>query len=152
MLHVHVNASSYIWIIRVSNGRVASHIPSHIPRSRTSCCMCISMSHVSYEWVVPGTNESCLISSVMVVISHLHINSSCHIRISHVSYEWVMSHLNELCFIWMSHVSYEWVMSHLNESCLISIGHVRYVVCAYQWVILYMNECCLVRTSHVSYQ
>jgi len=39
----------------------------------------ISMSHVTYQWVMS------------------HINESCHVSMSHVTYQWVMSHTNESC-------------------------------------------------------
>jgi len=78
------------------------------------------MSHVTYEWVMSHTNESC------------------HIWMSHVTHEWVTSRMNksyhvckirvyllhgrrcnnntphESCDI-LSHMIY-WVMSHMNES------------------------------------
>ena len=80
----------------------------------------IWISHVSYKWVVSGTNELRLIWIIQT--GHkLYL-----IRMSHVSYQWVMSHMNESCLIWMSHVSYEWVMSHMNESCLVRMSHVSY--------------------------
>jgi len=65
----------------------------------------IWMSHVSHEWVMSHTNDSCFI---------FHGNESCPIWMSHVPYAWVMSHMP--------------VISHGNEWCPMSISH-EWVTC-----------------------
>jgi len=60
--------------------------------------------HVTYEWVMSRTNESC------------------HVRMSRVTYELVMRQMTESCHIWMSHVIYECVMSRMIESSHMRMG------------------------------
>jgi len=81
------------------------------------------VSHVTCEWVMSHTNQSC-----NIWMSHFtYAWAMSHIWWSHVTYEWVMfcriesfHNLNETCHIWISHVPYEWDMSHIG------ISHVTY--------------------------
>ena len=45
------------------------------------------LRHVTYQWVLSHTNESC------------------HISMSHDTYQWVKWHMNESCDVWMSHMN-----------------------------------------------
>jgi len=96
---------------------------------RDTCKSChISMSHVTYqwvmshlmqdvtcEWVVSRMNVSCQVQRIYITL-----------RMSHVTYEWVSSHLElqvsfakepyKRDYILQKRPITEWVMSHTNES------------------------------------
>jgi len=52
----------------------------------------ISMSHVTYQWVMSHVNES--LQEGGMAYGHVTYESF-HISMSHVTYQWVMSHVNE---------------------------------------------------------
>ena len=93
----------------------------------------LSMSHVSYLWVMSPIYESCLLS------------------MSHVSYLWVMSPIYGSCLLSMGHVSYLRVMSHLlismivwqSASCLEDRGVLMYETCDM------LHESCLQHTRRL---
>jgi len=114
----------------------------------------ISMSHVTYQWVMPCVNEPCDIS------------------MSHVSHKWVKSNANESCDVvlfyrWMSHstheyesfhiwrsrFTYKWVMSHISDSHhTYDMTHIwtrkwRSHV-THEGVMSHMKESCHAWTSH----
>jgi len=102
----------------------------------------LSMSHVSYQWVVSLINESC--HTYQWVTSR--INESCLLSMSHVAYAWVMLHTHESHVICISHVSFECITSHMN-ACLTSMTHV-----SHQWLMSLINDSCLTTMTHVSYE
>jgi len=89
----------------------------------------ICTSHVSYEWVMSGVNDSC------------------PAPMSHVSEEWLLSIIHGACLVWTSHIWYEWVICSMSLSCLVWTSHISYV-----WVMCRMNEPCPARMSHTSYE
>ena len=70
------------------------------------CHIWMSHVHITHEWPVSHTNESCRIQMRLVT-------RMC-------SFKWITRSsvtLNEWCHTWMSHVAYERVMSHKIGSC-----------------------------------
>jgi len=73
----------------------------------------VSMSHVTYQWVMSRINESC---PMWTAQGHWRSCPPASWVVSHVS------HLNEsrAYLIWMS-----CVMSHINEACHMRMSHIR---------------------------
>ena len=105
-------------------------------RDIKSCVSHIWTRHVTYEWVMSYTNETCHIWMGHVT----RMNEACHIRMSHVT------HIDESCHtyergasqIWILVMSHIWMRhgTYMNESCHVRMSHVTHVIesChTYEW-------------------
>jgi len=122
-----VNEACRIWMNRVTNKRVVSHMDGtcHIWVSHVTCewdmsriygARDVRMSLVTYEWVVSHMNGRVTHEWVMP-----HLNGSCHTWMDHNTDVCTMAHMNGTCLLWV-----ERSMSHVSESCHTWHGHVTY--------------------------
>ena len=128
---LHVRHDSFMW---------------DVPRTNTSCCVC--MNHVLnvYESCPGATRWLRLVGSTNLQVSFAEYSLFYRALLQKRSIIWSISlteatpydegRVKELWLVWMSHVSCEWVMSHVHstitsERCVRGVG-VACVLCA--WV------------------